>query len=101
MKNYKLKILPSAKKDWQEARIWYKQQNSNLPTRFNEQIKATAIQICKLPFSHAVRYKNVRIANTRIFPYAVHYLVEEETIIIIAIHHTAINPAKWKARLRS
>ncbi|OJU27932.1 MAG: hypothetical protein BGN92_11525 [Sphingobacteriales bacterium 41-5] len=57
MTNYKLKILPSAKKDWQEARIRYKQQNSNLSSRFNEQIKATAIQICQLPFSHAVSIK--------------------------------------------
>jgi hypothetical protein len=39
-----------------------------------------------------------RIAHVAIFPYAIHYFIKNNTIIIIAIHHTAINPDKWLKR---
>lgn len=55
-------------------------------------------RISRSPFAHSVRYQDTRIANVSIFPYGVHYIVEEDTIIIIAIYHIAINPEKWGLR---
>lgn len=55
-------------------------------------------KIQSLPAAYAVRYKDVRIANLAVFPYAVHFIIDADTIIVLAVHHTAINPQKWIER---
>lgn len=100
MKEYKVRLLPAAYNDLQEARSWYQQINPELPKRFTQQLKTTIAKIRALPTAHALRYKQVRIANLAVFPYAVHFLIETDTVIILAIHHTAIDPSKWKKRLQ-
>lgn len=99
MKRYKVRILPSAYNDLRQARSWYRQHNSDLPKRFSQQVTITVSRIKETPLAYAVRYKDVHIANVNIFPYAVHYIIFGETILIIAIHHTALSPAKWYERL--
>lgn len=54
-----------------------------------------------LPTTHAIRYADVRIANVAVFPYAVHYIIENDRVIVLAVHHIAINPAKWTRGRRS
>lgn len=100
MKRYRARLLPSAYNDIRTARSWYRQHNKDLPKRFTLEVTAAIERVCTHPFAYAVRYNEVHIANLNIFPYAVHYLVEEATnsIMIIAVHHTAISPAKWEKR---
>jgi len=100
MKRYKVRILPSAYSDISSARDWYRQYNLDLPLKFTQQLKFSVEQIRTTPYSHTLRYKNVRIANLKVFPYAVHYFIENDTIIIIAVHHAAISPDKWKNRVK-
>jgi hypothetical protein len=100
MKEYKARLLPAAYNDLQEARSWYQQINTELPKQFSHQLQITITKIRALPTAHAVRYKQVRIANLPVFPYAVHFLIETDFVIILAIHHTAIDPDKWKKRLQ-
>lgn len=99
MKRYKIRLLPSAYNDLRQARDWYKQHNSILPKRLSQQVNLSVARISENPFAHAIRYKEVRIANINIFPYAVHYLIDDNMVVIIAIHHTAISPEKWIERL--
>jgi len=99
MKRLKLRITKEAYNDLKDARAWYRDKNPLLPKRFNTQVKITLENLRTLPSTHSIRYQNTRIANIGVFPYAVHYLIEDETIIVLAIHHTAINPDKWKSRL--
>ncbi len=96
MKRYKVRILPSAYNDLTHARDWYRQHNPILPKRLSEQVNLSVERIRENPFAHTIRYKEVRIANLNIFPYAIHYLLDESTVTIIAIHHTAISPEKWR-----
>ena len=48
-------------------------------------MKATIVQILNNPGACAIRYKNVRIAHTTAFPYAIHFFSENDTVIITAI----------------
>lgn len=98
MKQYEIKIHPAAYFDMKEARAWYRAKSKTLPKRFLQQVKITIQQIKSLPFAHAVRYNNVRIANVAVFPYAIHFVIENDRVIVLAVHHTAINPQKWKER---
>ena len=95
MRRYKVSILPSAYEDLQTARMWYRQRNPELPKRLTQQVRLSISRISDAPFAYAIRYNDVRIANVNIFPYAVHYLVKEDSIIVLAIHHTAISPERW------
>jgi hypothetical protein len=65
-----------------------------LPKKLTKEVKKTIGHLRETPFACAIRYKNIRIANLNIFPYPIHYFLREETVVVIAIHHTAINPEK-------
>lgn len=100
MKRYKVNLIPAAYNDLSEARAWYRKINPELPKRLHQHVKITMEQIRSLPTAHAIRYNNVRIANIAVFPYAVHFIIiNSNTVVVLAVHHTAINPDKWLNRL--
>ena len=45
-----------------------------------------------------VRYDDVRIAFTSRFPYGIHFIVENNEIIVIGIYHASRNPERWIER---
>ena len=95
MKVYKVRILPSAYQDIAIAKAWYKKHNESLPGKFIEQINLTITSISDNPFAFAIRYKEIHIANTNRFPYAIHYFINNDIVEIIGVFHTAISPDKW------
>ena len=100
MKRYKVHLIPAAYNDLNDARAWYRKISPELPKRLNHHVKIEMEQIRTLPTAHAIRYHNVRIANISVFPYAIHFILESSnTVVVIAVHHTAINPDKWLKRL--
>jgi len=100
MKRYKINLIPAAYNDLNDARAWYRKINPELPKRLNHQVKIAMEQIRSVPTAYAIRYHNVRIANIAVFPYAIHFIiVASNTVVVIAVHHTAIDPDKWLKRL--
>ena len=57
--------------------------------RFVLAVKQVISNIIKMPFAYAVRYKNVRIAHTKVFPYNIHFYIDEANhqVVIIGIVH--------------
>lgn len=97
---YKSIILPLAKKDIKEAADWYNAKQKGLGKRFIQKIRLRVHSICKHPKASAIRYDNTRNAILDVFPYMIHYTVDElqKIIIISAVFHTSLNPDKWKDR---
>lgn len=95
---YKVDFVQASYIDIKEARDWYRKINPELSKRFAQQLKITIEQVSLLPTTHAIRYKDVRIANMAIFPYAIHFILETNRIVVLAVHHTAIDPRKWAGR---
>ena len=89
MTSYKYyEILPDATKQFKEARLYYKLTRvKGLSTRFAQSVNEAIKQILKNPGAYAIRYKNIRIAYTTTFPYAIHFITGEKSIIIVAIIH--------------
>ncbi|MBL4754690.1 MAG: type II toxin-antitoxin system RelE/ParE family toxin [Flavobacteriales bacterium] len=50
------------------------------------------------PELFAVKYKQTRVAVVKRFPYGIHYVVEKDRIVILAILHTSRSPKLWKGR---
>jgi mRNA-degrading endonuclease RelE of RelBE toxin-antitoxin system len=75
--------------DIQEAKVWYKEQKEGLEVEFALAIKTTIQKVLKTPSIYSPRYKNVRIAHPKIFPYNIHFYIDEvnKTVVFTAIVH--------------
>ena len=80
--------------DVQEAKIWYKEQKDGLEVEFALSIETAIQKVLKMPTSYSPRYKNVRIAHPKIFPYNIHFYIDEvnQTVIFTAIVHNKREP---------
>jgi len=96
---YKAVILPLANQDIKEAVEWYNAKQKRLGKRFIIHIRQK-VQILKWePYSSAIRYDETRTAVLDIFPFMIHYNIDEsnQLITISAILHTSRNPDIWKS----
>jgi plasmid stabilization system protein ParE len=52
------------------------------------------------PKASPVRYDDVRTAVLDVFPFMIHYTIEEQNnkVIISAVFHTSLDPDSWKKR---
>ncbi|WP_269225169.1 type II toxin-antitoxin system RelE/ParE family toxin [Flavobacterium eburneipallidum] len=89
------------KNDVLQVKNWYKSQQKGLEKRFANEVRITLNFIIKNPLLFQVKYKTVRAAYTEIFPYAVHYHLNEKTktITLLGVFHTSLSPDKWLDRL--
>ena len=97
---YTTLILPLAKEDIRQAALWYNQKSQGLGQRFTEEVRDLVRFIRQNPTASHVRYDDVRTSALNIFPYMVHYTVDEpnKTVIISAVLHTSRNPELWESR---
>ena len=97
---YKCYIIPPARDDFRLAREWYRQLKvKGLSNRFNQSVKDTITRICLNPYAFAIRYKNLRIAHTEIFPYALHFYIDNNSIVITSIVFQGRNPSIARSRV--
>lgn len=89
------------KDDVLHAKDWYKSQQKGLEKRFASEVKTTLNYLIKNPLLFQIKYNTVRTAFTEVFPYGVHYHLNEETttITVLGVFHTSISPTKWHKRL--
>ena len=89
--SYKIVILEEAKLDYKESLMWYKSIHSKLGVRFRDSFKKSILLIKQNPFLFQIRYDNVRIIFFKTFPYAIHYSIHENSLVIKSIFHTSRN----------
>lgn len=88
------------KNDVLDAKAWCKSQQKGLEKRFASEVKITLNYLIKNPLLFQIKYKTARIAFTEVFPYGVHYHINEntKTITVLGVFHTSISPSKWFKR---
>ncbi|CAM3472462.1 type II toxin-antitoxin system RelE/ParE family toxin [Flavobacterium chungbukense] len=89
--SYKIVILEEAKADYKESLLFYKNINPKLAIRFNDSFKKSIAIIQNDPFLFQLKYDNIRIIFFKTFPYAIHYSIYENSIVIKSIFHTSRN----------
>jgi toxin ParE1/3/4 len=92
-------LTREAEADLAEAFEYYESQLSGLGDDFFGTVEQQLERIVANPAQYQVRYRGVRRAVMRRFPYAVLYLVEDQVVIVLAIEHQARDPERWKQRL--
>jgi len=93
-------ILPLAKEDLKNAKLWYENKLKGLGKRFLFEVDNSVNFIKNNPFASNIRYDEIHVTVLDKFPFMIHYKVEKDykTIIIIAVFHMSLDPEKWEKR---
>jgi hypothetical protein len=97
---YKAFYFDEVKDDIRAAKAWYREQQYGLDEKLELSLKEAIASIFKMPSAYAVRYKNVRIAHTKKFPYNIHFYIDEIKlqIVVIGIVHNKRSDAMFLDR---
>jgi toxin ParE1/3/4 len=96
---YSLFISDEAYFDILDAFLWYEALRDGLGKDFELCLEAKFNQLVKNPELFQVKYKEIRVAFTERFPFGIHYLMQDNTVKVIAVFHTARDPQNWEDRL--
>jgi plasmid stabilization system protein ParE len=69
-----------------------------LGTAFLDRVREVFARIAANPQLHATVYQDIRKAVVPRFPYIVLYKEEAGEVVVIAVFHTARDPAIWQGR---
>lgn len=91
---HKILLLSQTKDDICDAKNYYNKVVPLLGKRFINDLRTTLDIIQRNPFIYGSRIKGFRTANLNIFPYQVHYLIEEasRTVVIFAVLNAHRDP---------
>jgi plasmid stabilization system protein ParE len=98
---YILQYFDEVETDVQETKTWYKEQKEGLEVEFATAIEKAIEYIVNTPQIFSIRYKKVRIAHPKRFPYNIHFYIDEPntTVVITAIVHSKRHPEIAKKRI--
>jgi hypothetical protein len=87
--SFQIEFFDEVLTDIQEAKEWYKEQRFGLEVEFAFEIEKVLEKIIKRPESFSIRYKNIRIAHPKVFPYNIHFYFDSplDLIVITGIVH--------------
>ena len=87
-----------ARLEFDEAGDWYEKERPGLGLEFLAEIHLLIQRIADTPEQFSMLYRDVRKAVAKRFPYCIYFRVREQKIIVLAVFHSARNPAVWKQR---
>ena len=90
---------PEALLEFEEAVQFYKERGRTLGQRFAKGIRTAIAKVVATPDRWRVLEQDVHICRARVFPYAVLYTIEPDSILIVAIAHGKRRPSYWRHRL--
>jgi plasmid stabilization system protein ParE len=93
-----LEFHPAVRDEIDEAHEWYEQRKSGLGGDFLDEVERIHGEIIANPARWGFAEGDIREALLRRFPYAVYYRVLADRIRVLAVFHTARDPARWRSR---
>jgi len=99
VKGYRILSNAASDADIEAAFEWYESEQPGLGLEFLNEIRATHLRILDEPLKYAVLRSGIRRAITRRFPYGIYFSIEDDVVLIIAVLHTARDPAEWQFRV--
>ena len=98
MSRYRLEADLTVELDVEAAFAWYEAEQADLGFAFLEQLRIIYNRILTNPLAYPVIRSDIRRALMRQFPYAIYFVIELETIVVLAVLHTARDPQEWQQR---
>ncbi|HEX9733000.1 MAG TPA: type II toxin-antitoxin system RelE/ParE family toxin [Thermoanaerobaculia bacterium] len=91
-------LTAAAEVELTEAALWYEDRREGLGVEFLEEAERVFRRIEDNPKLYQVVHLDVRRANLRRFPYSVYYVIHQNAIGVLAVHHNSRDPRRWKWR---
>lgn len=93
-----LNFHPSVQREVDEAYRWYEQQRPGLGRDFLDEVGRLLAEIVSNPARFGFAHGSVREGLLTRFPYAVYYRERPGRVRVLAVYHTARDPAGWQNR---
>jgi toxin ParE1/3/4 len=93
-----LVLRPQAQAEFADAAIWYEAQRAGLGHKFVSEVEKTLDNIADQPDRYAIAHGDIREAPVLRFPYVVYYRIKPKSVVVIAVFHSARDPAIWQTR---
>ena len=81
-----------------DAQDWYEDEAPGLGRRFRAEVNAALERMSAHPLQFPALFKNVRRALLRRFPYMLFFVIEDDTLLVIACFHASRDPRRWQQR---
>lgn len=95
----KVRFLSPASIELDEAIRYYDHQLPGLGFRFFQEVKAAINRITLMPEAWTKIGEQTRRCLIKGFPYAVHYIAEQDEILITAVAHLHRDPERYGNRI--
>ncbi|HEX5889332.1 MAG TPA: type II toxin-antitoxin system RelE/ParE family toxin [Pyrinomonadaceae bacterium] len=99
MKRYRLLAEAAVEFDVESAFQWYETEEPDLGFEFLKQLRGCYERLLRNPHGYQELRSGIRRALTKRFPYAVYFSIEDDFVVVLAVLHTARDPAEWQHRI--
>ena len=96
----RLRFLSLAKKELDEAVMYYDHQLPGLGFRFFQEISSGVQRIQFMPDAWTKVGDQTRRCLLKSFPYAIYYVIESDQIIVTAVAHLHRDPEYYRTRMK-
>jgi toxin ParE1/3/4 len=98
---YQVYFRKEAQRDILEAIEWYEKRRAGLGDELFIAIEIEKHLIEQNPYHYEEKFKGIRKAITKRFPYILYYRIEPNNqVLVYAVLHMKINPRQWKKRVK-
>ena len=85
--NYSIKFEENTLANFQKAIEHYEQVSEELANKFHNEFWNKIDLVKENPLHYQVRYKSIRIAHIKTFPYVIHFILNDKIIRVFKILH--------------
>lgn len=85
--NYNIRFEKGTLDDFRDAINYYEAISINLANKFHSAFWSIIDYIKENPLHFQIRYRGIRIAHLKIFPFGIHFIIDEATITVFKILH--------------
>ena len=91
-------LRPVAEDEVRDAYDWYEQRRAGLGGEFLACVEDALDRIARMPEAPASVHRDVRRVLLRRFPHGVFYVVEGDTVVVLAVFHGRRDATQWQRR---
>ncbi|MDO9009537.1 MAG: type II toxin-antitoxin system RelE/ParE family toxin [Thiobacillus sp.] len=87
-----------ARQEFDAAGDWYERERPGLGQAFLAEVEQVLQSVVSSPDTFPEVLVGIRKAVIKRFPYCLYFRIRGEAIVVLAVFHSARNPAVWRTR---